>query len=154
MNPREWDIRREGRRWTREESQHWLYHAPNKIEFVGGIFAGERERLLVLGMLLENLGIDKVVRFGNLADWKAAIAELESEPPHQSAITSDRALHIARLDAEKAYGDLTPYRVSLVLEDDGWHVDYALKNPLWNGGAPHYLIDLIGGTILWKRYDQ
>jgi hypothetical protein len=56
-----------------------LYQAPEKIEFVGGIFAGERERLLVLGMLLENLGIDKVVRFGNLADWKAAIAALEQE---------------------------------------------------------------------------
>jgi hypothetical protein len=30
-------------------------------------------------MLLELLGIDKVMRFGNLADWKAAIADLERE---------------------------------------------------------------------------
>jgi hypothetical protein len=30
-------------------------------------------------MLLENLGIDKVIRFGKLADWKAAIADLEAE---------------------------------------------------------------------------
>jgi hypothetical protein len=73
---------------------------------------------------------------------------------HRTAITSDQALCIARLDAEKAYGDLTPYRVTLVLEDDGWHVDYDLKNPLWNGGAPHYLIDPLSGAILWKRYDQ
>ena len=79
MEATEWDIRREGRRWTREETQHWLYHAPDKIEFVGGIFAGEQQRLLVLGMLLELLGIDKVVRFGNLADWKAAIADVERE---------------------------------------------------------------------------
>lgn len=79
MTQEKWDIRREGRRWTKEESQHWLYHAPDKIEFVGGIFAGEQQRLLVLGMLLELLGIDKVVRFGNLADWKAAIADLERE---------------------------------------------------------------------------
>jgi hypothetical protein len=79
MNPTEWDIRREGRRWTREESQRRLYQAPEKIEFVGGIFASERERLTVLGMLLENLGIDKVIRFGNLADWKAAIADLERQ---------------------------------------------------------------------------
>lgn len=71
-----------------------------------------------------------------------------------TAITSDQALCIARLDAEKAYGDLTPYRVTLVLEDDGWHVDYDLKDPLWNGGAPRYLIDSISGAILWKRYDQ
>ena len=30
-------------------------------------------------MLLENLGIDKVVKFGNLEDWKAAVADLERE---------------------------------------------------------------------------
>jgi hypothetical protein len=82
MIPMEWDIRREGRRWTREESEHRMRQAPEKIEFVGGIFAGERQRLLVLGMLLENLGIDKVVRFGNLADWKAAIADLEQQSSH------------------------------------------------------------------------
>jgi hypothetical protein len=74
-----WVIRREGRRWSREESQRRMYQAPEKIEFVGGVFAGEKQRLLVLGMLLENLGIDKVVRFGNLADWKAAIADLERQ---------------------------------------------------------------------------
>jgi hypothetical protein len=74
-----WDIRREGRKWTREEFENRLYIAPEKIEFVGGIFASERERLVVLGMLLENLGIDNVVRLGNLADWKAAIAALEQQ---------------------------------------------------------------------------
>jgi hypothetical protein len=30
-------------------------------------------------MLLENLGIDKVVRFGKLEDWKAAIADVEKK---------------------------------------------------------------------------
>jgi hypothetical protein len=79
MDIREWDIRREGRSWTREESRSRMYKAPEMIELVGGIFAGEQQRLLVLGMLLENLGIDKAVRFGNLADWKAAIADLERE---------------------------------------------------------------------------
>ena len=74
----DWDIRREGRRWTKEEFERRIYQAPEKIEFVEGIFASERERLTVLAMLLENLGIDKVVRFGKLGDWKAAIADLES----------------------------------------------------------------------------
>jgi hypothetical protein len=74
-----WDIRREGRRWSHEEFDERIYQAPEKIEFVGGIFASERERLVVLGMLLENLGIDKVVRFGRLEDWKAAIAYLEKQ---------------------------------------------------------------------------
>jgi hypothetical protein len=79
MIPPDWDIRREGRRWTREESRHRIYQAPEKIEFVGGIFTSERERLTVLAMLLENLGIDKAVRLGKLEDWKAAIADLEKE---------------------------------------------------------------------------
>jgi hypothetical protein len=30
-------------------------------------------------MLLENLGIDKAVQFGRLEDWKAAIADLETQ---------------------------------------------------------------------------
>lgn len=74
-----WDIRREGRRWSHEEFDERVYQAPEKIEFVGGIFASERDRLIVLGMLLENLGIDEVVRFGRLEDWKAAIADLEKQ---------------------------------------------------------------------------
>jgi hypothetical protein len=84
MTQEKWDIRREGRLWTREESERRMYQAPEEIEFVGGIFAGEKQRLLVLGMLLENLGIDKVVRFGNLADWKAAIADLERQMCQES----------------------------------------------------------------------
>jgi hypothetical protein len=74
-----WDIRREGRRWTREEVEHRLYQAPEKIEFAGGIFTSDEERLTVLAMLLENLGIDRVVRLGKLEDWKAAIADVEQE---------------------------------------------------------------------------
>jgi hypothetical protein len=79
MKPPEWDIRRAGRRWTKEESDQRIYQAPEKIEFVGGIFASEQQRLTVLAMLLENLGIDKVVRLGRLEDWKAAIADLETQ---------------------------------------------------------------------------
>ena len=81
MTQERWDIRRQGRRWTKEEVERRLRQAPEKIEFVGGIFAGERQRFLVPGTLLENLGIDKVVRFGNLEDWKAAIADLEKSQP-------------------------------------------------------------------------
>lgn len=77
MEIQDWDIRREGRRWTHEEFDRRIYQAPEKIEFVGGIFSSERQRLIVLGMLLENLGIDRAVQFGKLADWKAAIAARE-----------------------------------------------------------------------------
>jgi hypothetical protein len=77
FDPTEWDIRREGRVWSHEEFNRRIYQAPEKIEFTGGIFTFEDDRLTVLAMLLENLGIDKAVQLGNLADWKAAIAELE-----------------------------------------------------------------------------
>ena len=79
MEYADWDIRREGRRWTKEEAERRIYQAPEKIEFAGGIFGSEDQRLTVLGMLLENLGIDKAIRFGKLDDWKAAIADLERQ---------------------------------------------------------------------------
>jgi hypothetical protein len=80
-----------------------------------------------------------------------ATANRDSAQPH---LSSDEVLKIARIDAERAYRDLTPYRISLVLEADGWHVDYQLKNPQVNGGGPHYVIDPCNGAILAKRYEQ
>src|SRR5271165_4309522 len=77
MKPIDWDIRREGRLWSHEESDQRSYQAPEKIEYVDGIFASDRERLIVLGMLLENLGTDRAIRFGKLEDCKAAIEDLE-----------------------------------------------------------------------------
>ncbi len=79
MRPIDWDIRREGRLWSNEEFDQRIDQAPEKIEYVDGIFASDRERRIVLGMLLENLGIDRAVRFGKLEDWKAAIADLENK---------------------------------------------------------------------------
>ena len=79
FDPQEWDIRREGRVWGHDEFNRRIEQAPEKIEYTGGIFTYEDERLTVLAMLLENLGIDKAVQLGNLEDWKTAIAELESK---------------------------------------------------------------------------
>ncbi len=70
------------------------------------------------------------------------------------SITSDQALRVARLDAERAYRDLTPYRVQVELDEDGWHVDYELKNKCSQGGGPHYIIDANTGGIISKRYEQ
>jgi len=49
---------------------------------------------------------------------------------------------------------LTPYRISIALEPDGWHIDYELKDPHLNGGGPHYVIDPASGAIVGKRYEQ
>jgi len=70
------------------------------------------------------------------------------------ALSGGQALAIAQADAIRAYRDLSPYRIQLVLEDDGWHVDYELKNPQLKGGGPHYLIDAHTGAIMSKRYEQ
>jgi hypothetical protein len=71
-----------------------------------------------------------------------------------TGITADEALRIARVDGEKAYRDLSPYRIEIRLEQDGWHIDYEFKNPEVQGGGPHYVIDAATGAILWKRYEQ
>ena len=50
---------------------------PEKIEMVDGkLFYTDEQRLLMLGMLLENLGVDAVVRLGDPQVWQDAVAEL------------------------------------------------------------------------------
>ena len=44
--------------------------------------------------------------------------------------------------------------IHLLLEEDGWHVDYELKDPRFKGGGPHYLIDPYTGVIRSKKYHQ
>ena len=69
-------------------------------------------------------------------------------------MNAEDALRIARLDGERAYRDLSGYRITLALEADGWHVDYDLTDPLSAGGGPHYVIDPQTGAILSRRYEQ
>ena len=69
-------------------------------------------------------------------------------------ISCDQALKIARTDAESAYRDLSMYRIAISLEEQGWLVDYELKDPNLQGGGPHYVIDAETGEILSKRYEQ
>lgn len=69
-------------------------------------------------------------------------------------LAGDQALAIAQADAARAYRDLSPFRIQMALEDEGWHVDYELKDPRLKGGGPHYIIDAHTGAILSKRYEQ
>ena len=63
MTQEQLDIRREGRRWTREESERRMRETPEKIEFVRGIFAGEARRFTVLGCSSKTSA--STVRFGH-----------------------------------------------------------------------------------------
>jgi hypothetical protein len=69
-------------------------------------------------------------------------------------IQKHQALAITHADAERAYRDLSPYRITIALEADGWHVEYELTEPLTAGGGPRYVIDSRTGEILSRKYYQ
>jgi hypothetical protein len=69
-----WDIRREGRPWTEEEAMARYDLTPERFEmYEGRLFWSERDRLLVLGLVLENVGADQAVRLGRPEVWRAAV---------------------------------------------------------------------------------
>ncbi|MDI6759438.1 MAG: hypothetical protein QMD05_01300 [Candidatus Brocadiaceae bacterium] len=73
-----WDIRHKGHAWKGEAAKERLKLIPEKIEmFQGKLFWSDKERLNMLGLLLENVGIDKAIRFGEPKMWREAVAELE-----------------------------------------------------------------------------
>jgi hypothetical protein len=73
----DWDIRREGRAWRAGEAMARYELTPEKIEMIDGrLFWTEEERVAMLGLLLENVGIDRAIRLGNPAVWREAVAEL------------------------------------------------------------------------------
>lgn len=72
-----WNIQREGREWGDDDFDR-IDMLPEKLEvWEGKLLFDENERLLLLGLLLENVGVDRAVRFGDPAVWRAAIAALE-----------------------------------------------------------------------------
>jgi hypothetical protein len=74
-----WEIRRAGRAWRGEEAMARYQLTPEKIEMVKGrLFWSDEDRLTMLGLLLENVGLDAAVRLGDPSQWKAAVAHLPS----------------------------------------------------------------------------
>ena len=50
---------------------------PEKLEMIGGkLFWSDDERLNMLALLLENVGVDQAVRIGDPAVWRTAVARL------------------------------------------------------------------------------
>ncbi len=72
-----WDIRRGGRAWGAGEARARFDLTPEKFEMRGGkLFWSEADRLTLLGLLLENVGIDAAVRLGDPEVWRAAVRDL------------------------------------------------------------------------------
>jgi hypothetical protein len=73
-----WDIGRKGRAWTGEEARDRWELTPEKFEMdEGKLFWDDSERLTLLALLLENVGVDQAVRLGDPEVWRAAIRDLE-----------------------------------------------------------------------------
>lgn len=75
-------------------------------------------------------------------------------PSTGPVVSSHQALAIAEADALTVYEDLSPYRIELWLDVEGWHVEYRIKKPRVAGGGPFYVIDATTGVILSKKYYQ
>ena len=71
-------------------------------------------------------------------------------------LTSDEILKIARIDAEKAYRDLSGYRIRITLAEGAseWNVEYEIKDANAQGGGAIYAIHALTGKIISKKYFQ
>lgn len=60
-----------------DEAWQRLELRPEKLEMWDGkLLFDDNERLLLLGLLLENLGADQAVQLGDPAVWRAAVSRL------------------------------------------------------------------------------
>ena len=71
-----WNIQRKGRAW-RDEAWSRYELCPEKLEMIEGkLLWSEEDRLMLLGLLLENVGADKAVQLGDPNVWRQAVAQL------------------------------------------------------------------------------
>jgi hypothetical protein len=82
-----WDIRRGPRAWGSEALQRYEL-SPEKIELIDGkLLWDDEERLTLLGLLLENLGLDAARQAGRASRGRAAVADL----PQVTSVRLDRS---------------------------------------------------------------
>jgi hypothetical protein len=77
MLDRDWNIQRAGRTWTHDEFDQRADLRPEKLEiWEGKLLWTDEERVALAGLLIENLGADRIVRLGDPAFWRAALGDL------------------------------------------------------------------------------
>jgi hypothetical protein len=55
---------------------------PEKLEMIRGkLLWSQKDRVNLLGLLLENVGADRAVRLGNAQVWRDAVAQLDQISP-------------------------------------------------------------------------
>ena len=74
----QWNIHREARSWTAEEFRLRWPLTPEKLECIDGkMLWSDEDRLNMLAMLLENVGIDAAIQLAPAKLWREALAEAE-----------------------------------------------------------------------------
>jgi hypothetical protein len=74
----EWKIGRSGRVWVAGEALRRFDLAPRNTEMCDGkLFWNDEERLTMLALLLENVGIDAAVSMGDVTLWRKAVEARE-----------------------------------------------------------------------------
>lgn len=73
-----WDFQAEGYGWGEGTWERIKLIEEFKLEVIDGkLMYDDNMRLLLMGLLIENVGLDKLVQLGDLEVWRAAIAKLE-----------------------------------------------------------------------------
>lgn len=76
----QWDIRREGRAWSGDEMRSRLELTPEHFEvFDGKMLFTDEDRLNLLGVVLEQVGIDDALRLAPKELWREALDSYERE---------------------------------------------------------------------------
>jgi hypothetical protein len=77
----DWNIGLKGRGWDGESGEARARHDLTnemKLEMSRGkLMFYDNDRLILAGLLIENLGAEAIVKLGDPAVWKAAVAQLD-----------------------------------------------------------------------------
>lgn len=76
----QWDIRREGRAWTADEFPDRWALTPEKYEMWDGkMLWSDEDRLNLVALLLENVGIDAAMRLAPKELWRESLDAYDRE---------------------------------------------------------------------------
>ena len=79
--PATWRIERQPRAWTAEEFRTRYEFLPEKFEVIDGkLLLGRNDRINLLAVLLENVGVDAAVRLGRWETWQQALDDARTLP--------------------------------------------------------------------------
>lgn len=72
-----WEFDLESHPWRKPRERYDLI-PEIKFEMIEGkLFWDDETRLLIIGLLIENVGLEKVVKLGNPEAWREAVNRLE-----------------------------------------------------------------------------